>query len=159
MKGSSTQPPNAGFEATVRESFGRQTFMQTLGAKIDRVAPGEVDVSVPFSPLHAQQNGFLHAGVLASVADSACGYAAFSMAPPQHDVLAVEFKINLLRPATAPLFVARARVLRAGRTLIVVVAEVFAQDAGKETLVAAMTSTVIARPLRREGGAQQEGAS
>ena len=132
--------------------------MRTLGAKIERVAPGEVDVSVPYSPHHAQQNGFLHAGVLASVADSACGYAAFSMAPPDHDVLAVEFKINLLRPATAPRFVARARVLRAGRTLIVTTAEVFAEVAGQETLVAALMSTVIVRPLRREDGAGKEGA-
>ena len=104
-------------------------------------------ISVPFRAEHAQQNGFLHAGVITSVADSACGYAALTLAPAGHDVLAVEFKINLLRPATAPRFVARARVLRAGRTLTVARADVFGQTAAGEELVAALMSTVIARPI------------
>jgi uncharacterized protein (TIGR00369 family) len=116
--------------------------MTTLGAVLDRVAPGEVDVSVPFADALCQQNGFLHAGVLASVADSACGYAALTLAAPGQDVLAVEFKINLLRPARAARFTARARVLRAGKTLTVSRADVF--DDG-DALVATMLSTVIAR--------------
>ena len=139
--------PNPEFEAVVRESFGRQTFMAALGAKMERVAPGEVDVSVPFNPGYSQQNGFLHAGVITSIADSACGYSALSMAPPGHDVLAVEFKINLLRPATAPSFLACAKVVRAGRTLTVAMAEVFGITASERVLVATMTSTVIARPI------------
>lgn len=138
---------NPAFESAVRGSFARQTFMNALGARLVRVEPGEVDVEVPFSPAHAQQNGFLHAGVLASVADSACGYAAFTLSPPGHDVLAVEFKINLLTPARAPRFLAAARVLRAGRTLTTCFAEVFGLDGPDRTLVATMMSTIIQRPV------------
>lgn len=141
------QAPNPDFEAVVRESFARQTFMAALGATLDEVTPGSIVISVPFRAEHAQQNGFLHAGVITSVADSACGYSALTLAPAGYDVLAVEFKINLLRPATAPRFVARAQVLRAGRTLTVARADVFGQAAAGEELVAAMMSTVIARPI------------
>lgn len=143
----SALPPNPDFAATVRASFRRQTFMAALGARLERVEPGVVHVGVPFSAEHTQQNGFLHAGVLASVADSACGYAALSVVPSGCDVLAVEFKINLLRPARARHFVAEAKVLRAGRTLVVSFAEVWGeQDTGRE-LVATMLSTVISRPV------------
>lgn len=141
-------PPNPDFEAVVRESFARQTFMAALGATLDEVGPGRIVVSVPFRAEHAQQNGFLHAGVLTSVADSACGYAALTMAPAGFDVLAVEFKINLLRPAMAARFVARAQVLRAGRTLTAARADVYGITDGGEELVAALMSTVIARPIR-----------
>ena len=134
---------NPEFERVVRASFARQSFMSTIGAVLERVEPGAVDVAVPFAETLCQQNGFLHAGVLASVADSACGYAALTLASPGQDVLAVEFKINLLRPARAARFTARAQVLRAGRTLTVSRADVFADDG---ELVATMLSTVIARP-------------
>jgi len=87
---------NEDYERLVRESFARQTFMATLGAELVRVAPGEVDIALPYSPALCQQNGFLHAGALSSIADSANGYAAFTLFPPGTDVLAVEFKINLL---------------------------------------------------------------
>jgi uncharacterized protein (TIGR00369 family) len=141
-------PANPDFEAVVRESFSRQTFMSALGATLEDVGPGRIVIAAPFRPEHAQQNGFLHAGVLTSIADSACGYSALTLAPPGHDVLAVEFKINLLRPAVAPLFVARAQVVRAGRTLTVARADVFGLGASGEDLVAAMMSTVISRPIR-----------
>jgi uncharacterized protein (TIGR00369 family) len=137
--------PNPDFESVVRESFGRQTFMAALGAVMERVAPGEVDISAPFRREHAQQNGFLHAGVITSIADSACGYAALSMAPAGYDVLAVEFKINLLRPATAPTFLACARVVRAGKTLTSCYAEVWGVDGSERQIVAHMMSTVIGR--------------
>ena len=136
------QPKNPDYARVVRESFERQAFMTTLGATLASVGPGEVEVVVSYAERLCQQNGFLHAGVLASVADSACGYAALTLAAPGQDVLAVEFKINLLRPARAARFTARARVLRAGRTLTVVRADVFDDS---EQLVAAMTSTVIVR--------------
>jgi len=146
---SGPEAADAGFEATaarVRASFARQAFMTALGARLERVAPGAVEVSVPFAAAHTQQNGFLHAGALAAIADSACGYSALTLAPPDHDVLAVEFKINLLRPATAPRFLACARVIRAGRTLTVAMAEVFGiADDDTRTPVATMLSTVIAR--------------
>lgn len=123
--------------------------MTTLGARLFHIAPGEVDLEFAARPEFTQQNGFVHAGVLAAVADSANGYAAFTLAPAGTDVLAVEFKINLLTPARAPSFVARGRVLRAGRTLTVCRADVFGIEAdGGETLVSTMQSTIIIRPAR-----------
>ena len=92
-------PRNPDFEAVIRESFGRQAHMATLGVSIEGIAPGECDLRLPYSPAFCQQNGYMHAGAIASVADSANGYAAYSLAPPETDVLAVEFKINLLAPA------------------------------------------------------------
>jgi uncharacterized protein (TIGR00369 family) len=123
--------------------------MATLGAAISYIAPGEVHLSLPYSPRFCQQNGYMHAGAIASVADSANGYAASTLAPPETDVLAVEFKINLLAPAKAQAFLACGRVLRAGRTLTVCLAEVFAADAGERTLIATMLSTIIVRPIAR----------
>ncbi len=134
-------------EARIRESFGRQRLMATLGVAIAYIAPGEVHLAMPYDERFCQQNGFLHAGAIASLADSANGYAAYTLAPPDTDVLAVEFKINLLEPARAYGFVARARVLRPGRTLSVCQADVVTGDA-EARLVATMTSTIIIRPLR-----------
>lgn len=141
---------NPDFEAVVRAKFARQTFMAALGATLELVSPGQVHVGVPFSLAHSQQHGFLHAGVLASVADTACGGAALSLAAAGHDVLSVEFKINLLQPATAERFLACARVLRPGRTLTVSLAEVFGLDGAERELVASMLQTTIARPLRSD---------
>ena len=115
----------------VRESFGRQQHMTTLGVTIERVAPGEVDLGFPYDPRFCQQNGFMHAGAVASVADSANGYAAgYSLAPVETDVLAVEFKINLVAPARGSDSWACGRVLRAGRTLTVCQADVFGGRGG-----------------------------
>ena len=143
------KPRDPDWDAKVRASFARQTFMETLGAALELVEPGRVHIGVVAAPSLCQQNGFLHAGVLTSVADSACGYAALSLAPPGHDVLSVEFKINLLKPASAPRFLACARVLRAGRTLTVAMAEVFGLGPSGRELVAAMLSTIVARPATR----------
>jgi uncharacterized protein (TIGR00369 family) len=137
-------PKNPGFESAVRESFARQSLMATLGVSIERIAPGECDLRLPYSPVACQQNGYMHAGAIASVADSANGYAAYSLAPPDTDVLAVEFKINLLAPAQGDYFLARGRVLRAGRRLSVCQADVFAIG-GAESLVATMLSTIIVK--------------
>ena len=115
-------------EARIRESFGRQRHMATLGVTIAYIGPGEVHLAMPYDERFCQQNGFLHAGAVASVADSASGYAAYTLAPPDTDVLAVEFKINLLEPARADGFLARARVLRRGRTLSVCQADVVATE-------------------------------
>jgi len=146
-------PRNPDFEAAVRASFAQQTFMAALGAALELVEPGRVHIGARFDPSRCQQNGYLHAGVLTSIADSACGYAALSLAPPGYDVLAVEFKINLVRPASAPRFLACAEVLRAGRTLTVSRADVFGLGPEGRELVATMLSTVIARPA---AGAQKE---
>ncbi len=150
-------PANPAFSEEVRASFARQAMMATLGAEIVHLAPGEVDLAAPYAAQFGQQNGFWHAGAVASLADSANGYAAFSLAPPGTDVLAVEFKINLLAPALGDRFIACGRVIRPGRTLTVCQADVFAEiDAGAatqrdstRTLVATMSSTLIVRPRGR----------
>ena len=148
-------PKNPDFEAAVRQSFARQALMATLGVAIERIGPGECDLRLPYSPAFCQQNGFMHAGAIASVADSANGYAAYSLAPTDTDVLAVEFKINLLAPAQGTHFVARGRVLRAGRTLTVCQADVFAMGGAEPSLVATMLSTIIVRPKRDSAGSAQ----
>ena len=142
-------PKDPAFEARVRESFSRQSHMTTLGATIAFLAPGEVHLSLPFDARFCQQNGFMHAGAIASVADSANGYAAYTLAPADTDVLAVEFKINLLAPARGSEFLACGRVLRSGRTLTVCQADVFAIAATERTLIATMLSTII---IRAKGG-------
>lgn len=140
-----------GYEARVRESFARQTYMATLGATIAFIAPGEVHLALPFTPQFCQQNGHLHAGAVASVADSANGYAAYTLSPPETDVLTVEFKINLLAPARGQEFLACGQVLRAGRTLTVCQAQVFATGPGERLLIATMLSTIIVRPMEKGG--------
>jgi uncharacterized protein (TIGR00369 family) len=138
-------PKDPAFEARVRESFSRQSHMATLGAEIVFIAAGEVHLAFPFAAQFCQQNGFMHAGAIASVADSANGYAAYTLAPPGTDVLAVEFKINLLAPARGAGFLACGRVLRAGRTLTVCQADVFATGAAERAHIATMLSTIIVR--------------
>ena len=122
-----TGPRDPDFERRVRESFVRQKFMATLGATLDGVWPGEVHIGFTHREELTQQHGYLHAGVLASVADSACGYAALSLMEPGAGVLSIEFKINMLAPATGTRFVAIGRVVRSGRTITVCTAEVHAE--------------------------------
>jgi len=143
------KPKDPAYEARVRESFARQSHMATLGASIVFIAPGEVHLALPFAPQFCQQNGYLHAGAITSVADSASGYAAYTLGPPDTDVLAVEFKINLLAPAKGEGFLACAQVLRPGRTLTVCRADVFATGMSERVLVATMLSTVIVHPVER----------
>ena len=144
---------NSQFEAVVRESFSRQAMMTSLGAPLVLVEPGRVHVSLARSASFTQQNGFMHAGAIASIADSACGYAAFTLAPPDTDVLAVELKINLLEPARASQFEARAKVIQHGKTLSTCLAEIYGLDAGEETLVATMMSTIIIKSGGGRGAA------
>jgi uncharacterized protein (TIGR00369 family) len=127
----------------VRESFSRQRLMATLGASVVSVSEGRVVLRLPFRDDLSQQNGFLHAGAIATLADSACGYAALTTMPPDADVLSVEFKVNMLSPAVGEAFEARGQVLRAGKTIVVTRADVFALRDGAEKLVAAMQGTMI----------------
>lgn len=136
-------PQDPGFEARVRASFANQPAMATLGARLVRVAPGEVDVELPFRADLTQQHGFIHAGMLAAVLDSACGYAAFSLMPADADVLSIEFKVNLLAPAQGERIDVRARVIRAGRTISVCTADAFAVRDGRERHVTTMTATMM----------------
>src|ERR1700741_2240575 len=125
-----------GYEARVRASFARQAAMATIGAEIAHLAPGEVDLRMPYRAELTQQHGFVHAGIIGTLADSACGYAAFTLMPEDPAILSVEYKLNLMAPAAGDAFVARARVKKAGRTLSVVTADVFALREGEERLVA-----------------------
>jgi uncharacterized protein (TIGR00369 family) len=128
----------------VQASFDRQEFMKTLGARIVSIDPGQVVIEWPFSKHLTQQHGFLHAGVVSAVADSACGYAALSLMPEGVAVLSVEFKVNLLRPAAGAHFRAVGKVIRPGRTLTVCAAEVHAALPGKESVIAIMQATMMA---------------
>lgn len=135
---------SADFAERVRSSFERQEFMRTVGARLLTIKPGHVVIEWPFSRTLTQQHGFLHAGVVAAVADSACGYAALSLMPEGTAVLTVEFKVNLVKPAAGSHFRAVGKVIRAGRTLSVCGAEVIAYDADKETIIAVMQGTMMA---------------
>lgn len=137
------EPRNPDFEACVRASFARQRAMETLGARLARVAPGEVEIELPFREDLTQQHGYLHAGVVAAVVDSACGYAALSLAPAGTEVLSIEFKLNLLAPSVGDSLAARARVVRAGRRVTVCAGDVYARSGGAEKLVATMLATMI----------------
>jgi len=127
----------------VRASFAQQQFMAMLGASLTSVKPGAVEIVVPLRADLTQQNGFLHAGVITSILDSACGYAALSVANEDANVLSVEFKVNLMSPAVGEQFVARSHVKRAGRLLTVVAADAFAINGTEEKLIATMLATII----------------
>jgi len=137
-----TRDPN--FETRVRANFDKQRLMTTIGATLERVEAGKVDIRLPFRNDLTQQNGFLHAGTIAAVADSACGYAALSLMPADADVLSIEFKVNMLAPAKGDAIVARGVVIRAGRTIMVCRADVVSITGRDEKLVAAMQGTMMA---------------
>jgi uncharacterized protein (TIGR00369 family) len=132
-----------GFEERVRASFGRQAAMATIGARLLKVEPGLVDIALPWRDDLTQQGGVLHAGMVAAVLDSACGYAALTLMPDDAEVVSVEFKLNLLAPAKGERIVARARVRKAGRTLTVCDADGYAVTGSEEKLVATMTGTMM----------------
>ncbi len=134
----------ADVEQRIRESFSKQGLMRTLGATITSVAPGKVEIVVVPKAEISQQHGFVHGGALSAIADSAAGYAALSLMPPERGVLTTEFKINFLAPATGTRVIARGRVVKPGRTLTLCQTEVFAAADGKERMVALMTATLMA---------------
>lgn len=140
------RPKNPDFEAVVRESFARQNAIHLIGASLTRVEAGMVDVSLPFRQDLTQQHGLLHGGIQTMVADVASGYAALTLMPEDSEVLTVEFKINLLRPASGELFVAEARVVRPGKTVTVTRADVYSRGPGGSTLTAMMLATMIHQP-------------
>ena len=130
-------------ERRVRASFARQQLMATLGAFIAAVRPGEVEIELPFSEALTQQHGFVHAGAVAAIADSACGYAALSLMPENAAVLTTEFKINLMAPAAGDRFRACGRVVRPGRKLHVCLGEVFAERGDTRKQIALMTASMM----------------
>lgn len=146
------RPADEQFAQRVRDSFARQAVMQTLGAQLGEVEAGRVLITMQHRPELCQQHGFLHAGIVATALDSACGYAAYSLMPADAAVLTVEFKINLLSPARGPLFRFEGQVLKAGRTISVVDGRAFgqAEPGGEHKLVATMNATVMT-VLGRDG--------
>lgn len=135
---------NPGFVEEVKDSFAKQTVMTLIGGELTRVEPGVIEISLPYRADLTQQHGYVHAGIITTIADSACGYAAYTLMPPGSDVLAVEFKVNLLRPAKGETFVARAEVVKSGRTLTVVRADVHAlTNDDDRQLVAMMQGTMM----------------
>ena len=138
------EPKNPDYLDAATATFERQAAMRNLGISIARIEPGEVDLSMPYSPDWTQQNGFVHAGIITAGLDTACGIAAFTLMPAGSDILTVEFKTNLLAPARGERFAFRAAVVKPGRTLTVCEARAFAQRDGVESLVATMTGTLMA---------------
>ena len=134
---------NPSFAEEVRKSFAAQSIMQLLGAELAVIEPGVVEITLPYRRDLTQQDGYLHAGVITTIADSAAGYAAFSLMSAGARVLSVEFKVNLLRPASGDNFLARAEVIKPGNTLTVVRADVFGLTGKQRTLVATMLGTMF----------------
>jgi len=144
------EPQNPGFESRVRGSFARQKVMGTIGASLTKVSPGEVEIEIPFRDDLTQHHGYLHAGVVTTIVDSACGYAALTLMPVDATVLTVEYKVNFLSPATGERMIARGRVTKAGRTVTVCAGDVFAFSDGMEKLIATMLATMMAVRERAE---------
>jgi uncharacterized protein (TIGR00369 family) len=135
--------PDPDFELRIRRSFSRQGFNERVGAILGRVTVGYVEIEVPFSTGVTQQHGFFHGGVMGVIGDSACGYAAMTLTPPNSEVLTIEYKINFLSPAQGERLVARGRVTKSGRTVTVCSGDVVAVSEGKEKLVATMLVTMM----------------
>lgn len=143
------EPRDSNYESRIRDSFSRQRMMRTMSAELIGVLPGQVEIAMPFLEELTQQNDYLHAGAVTAIADSACGYAALSLMDPEHDVLSVEFKINLLAPGRGERFVAVGQVVRPGRTLTVCNATVHALQGAERKLIAAMQATMISAGPRQ----------
>lgn len=138
------------FEEKVRDSFARQKAMKTLGITLEKIKPGRIELRMPYNEAYTQQHGFLHAGIVSTALDSACGYAAFSLMPKEAAVLSIEYKINLLAPAKGETFVFIGKVLKPGRTVSVCLSEAYSEHSGKRKLVAQMTGTMMT-VIGREG--------
>lgn len=137
------KPIDLEFENRIRSSFGRQGLIHTLRGKIAYLGPGELHIEAPFDKRFTQQDGFLHAGIVTTLMDSACGYAAYTLMPADSRVLSVEFKVNFLNPAQGERFRAEGRVVKSGRTISVCEGKLFALQNGQETLAAMMQATMI----------------
>ncbi len=136
-------PKNPEFAARVRDGFARQGAMSLIGAELVRLEPGAADIEVPFRPELAQQHGYFHGGIVGMAADSAAGYAAFSLMPADSSVLSVEYKINFIAPAEGERLIARGRVVKPGRTLVICQVDVAVIRGGAEVPCAAMLQTVM----------------
>ena len=137
------EPVDPAYETRVRDSFARQPFMALMGAQLGAVTPGRVELVLPFSDSLTQQHGFFHGGAIGAVADTAGGYAAYSLFPADATVLTVEYKINIMAPGQGERLVAVGEVLRTGRTLTIVRVEVYGESGGRRTHCATATQTLM----------------
>jgi uncharacterized protein (TIGR00369 family) len=137
-------PPDSDFESRVRYGFSLQQLMTTIDARMTKVVPGEVHIELPFNQAWTQQHGYIHAGIITSIVDSACGFAAYTLMPASSGVLTVEYKVNFLSAAKGERFVGIGRVIKPGRRLTVCNGEVYAVEKGEEKLIASMQATMIA---------------
>ncbi len=144
-------PANPRFEARVRDSFARQGAMRLIGARIMTLSPGFCAIELPYRIDLVQQHGYVHAGIVSTIADSAGGYAAFTLFPEDASVLTVEYKMNLLAPAAGQRLVAEAQVVKPGRTLTITRGDVYAEKGGKRTLCAIMQQTLIVLSGKSDG--------
>ena len=140
---SSQFKPATEYKERIIESFNRQEVMKTLDVSIFAIRAGEVELEFPYQSKFAQQHGFIHGGIVSTVLDTACGYAAFSLMPENAAVLTVEFKVNLLSPAKGGQFRAVGKVKKSGKNITVTEGELFSQVDGKEKLVATMVATIM----------------
>jgi uncharacterized protein (TIGR00369 family) len=143
VDGKAHQPRDPDFAAKVRDSFARQGIMAHLGARLEKVEPGLVEISLPYRRELSQQHEYFHAGVVATIADSAAGYSAFSLMPAGSSVLSVEFKVNLIAPADGSRLIARGKVVRSGRTITVCQMEAEVEKAGVRTLCMVGQATMM----------------
>ena len=138
------EPNDPHFEARVRESFAAQNVMRLIGARLSRVEPGLAEIDLDSRGDLTQQNGYVHAGIVTTILDSACGYAAYTLMPADSGVLTVEYKVNFLRPASGEKFVGIGRVIKPGRNLTVCLGEALAYEKGEGKLIATMQATMMA---------------
>lgn len=134
---------NPDYQQQVRIGFARQRVMETIGARLVRVDPGQVEIELNYREDLTQQHGYLHAGIVTAIVDSACGFAAYSLMPAGSGVLTVEYKVNLTAPARGAKFLATGRVIKPGRTLTVCAGEVLATDGAEQKLVAVIQATMM----------------
>jgi uncharacterized protein (TIGR00369 family) len=139
----SFQPLNPNYQEHIEIGFARQNVMKTIGAQLITIAPGQIEIELPFREDLTQQHGYLHAGIVTIIVDSACGFAAYSLMPENSGVLTVEYKVNFMSPARGEKFIATGRVIKPGRTLTVCAGEVVALDREDRRTIAIMQTTMM----------------
>jgi uncharacterized protein (TIGR00369 family) len=140
------EPPDPRYAERCRASFARQQAMALIGARMASIEPGRCEIELPFRADLTQQKGYLHGGIVGMIADTACGYAAYSLMPASASLVTVEYKINILAPGRGERLLARADVIRSGRTLSITRGEVYAEQGGAQTLCAVMQRTLMMLP-------------
>lgn len=145
-----SRDPN--YATRLHASFGRQQVMAWLGASLTHLAPGHCEITLPHKPELTQQHGYVHGGIIGTISDTAAGYAAYTLMPHDASVLTVEYKMNMMAPGDGEFLIARGEVIRAGRSLVVARADVFAVKAGKETHCASLLQTLMTMHGKADSG-------